>query len=377
MSDSKVNVPDTTSGTEAVRTFEVLVGAEQVHVQGVALVDPATGAARGPLTDAELRAAPVQVTGQAANGGGAAGNPVMVAGSNGGVVRNILVNAAGSVDCVVWNNVAVHGREGNGLPVSGNPILTAGSDGTNARTINTDTSGRQIVVGAAAAGAAMTGNPLLVAGSDGSVVRTLATSGSGILLVAGPSANGSPAVGDPVMISGSDGANARTLKTDNTGALTVGNSAKATYVGSIAGISNAGGPLISIEAGAAKTVRLRKVVIVNPGKQTTAGLRALRLSRTTTAGTVGAITPSPMQTTDAPFSGAVRVQNSGTEGAWMLSFPVFVPAAVGAFEPLVIDFDDVNKAPTIEPGTANGIVLMDPGAAGASDFAAYVVFTEE
>lgn len=46
-------------------------------------------------------------------------------------------------------NAQVVGAAANGAAVSGNPVLGSGSDGTNARTIRTDTSGNQIVVGAA------------------------------------------------------------------------------------------------------------------------------------------------------------------------------------------------------------------------------------
>lgn len=46
-------------------------------------------------------------------------------------------------------NAQVVGAAANGAVVSGNPVLGGGSDGTNARTIRTDTSGNQIVVGAA------------------------------------------------------------------------------------------------------------------------------------------------------------------------------------------------------------------------------------
>lgn len=56
--------------------------------------------------------------------------------------------------------VAVKGNAANGAAVSGNPNLVAGSDGTNARTISTDTSGRTVVVGAAAEGAAPAGSPV-------------------------------------------------------------------------------------------------------------------------------------------------------------------------------------------------------------------------
>lgn len=51
-----------------------------------------------------------------------------------------------------------------------------------------DASGRQIVIGAATSGSAVAGNPVLVGGSDGTNARTFATNSSGHVIVAGPGA---------------------------------------------------------------------------------------------------------------------------------------------------------------------------------------------
>lgn len=497
MSDSYINVPNQGVGAAKVKTFDVTdAQLNEVEIQGVALVDPATGAARGPLTDAELRAAPVQVTGQAANGGGAAGNPMMVAGSDSGIVRNVAVDSSGrmqtslndlavsgsisalngaveldlqgkSYAAVLWdirgtfggsynfegtvdgtNWVAVLGREPgdiirnfdrashsasgkvfvcaaagfakvriranpltsgtmiitgraaqapswqatSSIQVSGvvsegvsavnaSPISVAGkdADGTQ-RMLKTDTDGRQVVVGGAAIGSAIVGNPVVTAGRDyNGNARAFAMDLNGRIYISGEASPNGGVPGSALSVGGSDGSNFRVLRTDNTGALAVGNSAKATYVASIHSKANTSNVnVIAIEAGASKTVRICRVVIVNPGKQTTAGLRVLTLVRTIAAGAGGfLLTPARMQTTDAAFSGIVRESSGGTDGESLMSIPVFVPSALETFEPLVIDFEDVAKRPTIEPGTSNGITLKDPGASGASDFAAYVVFTEE
>jgi hypothetical protein len=50
------------------------------------------------------------------------------------------------------------------IPASTPGIMTMGSDGTNSRYMLVDSSGRQVVVGAAADGAAPSGNPVLMAG---------------------------------------------------------------------------------------------------------------------------------------------------------------------------------------------------------------------
>jgi hypothetical protein len=64
----------------------------------------------------------------------------------------------------------VNGQEmsvsnGSAIPAGTSALMIAGSDGTDSRFFTVDTSGRLIVVGAAAAGASPAGNPNLVAGS--------------------------------------------------------------------------------------------------------------------------------------------------------------------------------------------------------------------
>jgi hypothetical protein len=54
---------------------------------------------------------------------------------------------------------------GAAIPAGTSALMIAGSDGTNSRFLTLDTSGRQIVVGAAAANATPAGNPLYVGGS--------------------------------------------------------------------------------------------------------------------------------------------------------------------------------------------------------------------
>ena len=59
-----------------------------------------------------------------------------------------------------------------------------------------------------------------------------------------------------------------------------------------------------------------------------------------------------------------------------MEIPVYTPAAVGAFTPIIISWEeDPTKAPSIPSGTANGIALKDPGAAGGASFAAQIIFT--
>ncbi len=71
------------------------------------------------------------------------------------------------------NGNALAIQNATAIPASTPALMIAGSDGTNSRYITTDSSGRIIHVGAAAAGSATSGNPVLTAGSDGTSVRTL------------------------------------------------------------------------------------------------------------------------------------------------------------------------------------------------------------
>lgn len=202
--------------------------------------------------------------------------------------------------------------------------------------------------------------------------------------VVGAGGNGSAATGNPVLTAGSDGTAARTIKTTTAGSVSIQteNSVKATYIASVTALANtAASDIITIEAGTTKTVRIRKIVILNPGTATAAATRVLTLVRTTTAGTAGAIVPNPMDAADGAYSGLVRSKATGlgTAGVTLMSIPVFVPTGATAFTPVVIDFtmDGSAKAPTIAAGVTNGISLRDPGATGAAALAAYIEYTEE
>ena len=114
------------------------------------------------------------------------------------------------------------GAAAAGAAAAGAPVSVSGVDGGgDVRSLSTDTAGRQVMVGAAAAGAAVAGNPVLIAGSDGANAQSLAVDTSGRPTVVGAAANGAAVAGNPVLIAGSDGTNARALSTDATGRLNV------------------------------------------------------------------------------------------------------------------------------------------------------------
>lgn len=139
-----------------------------------------------------------------------------------------------------------------------------------------------------------------------------------------------------------------------------------------------------IESYAAAIVRLQRIIIWNPGIQTSGGIRVLQLLRTTTAGTGGVVVPAQFGTdaaaagVDAAYSGICRAKpTAGTETTVLMEIPIFVPTALAAFVPMVIDFSQIDamKAPAIPAGAANGMALKDPGAAGGASFSAEMIFT--
>jgi hypothetical protein len=92
------------------------------------------------------------------------------------------------------DTLKIGGLAADGAAVAGNPMLVAGTDGTNAQTVSVDTTGRQVVVGAAADGAAVSGNPVRIAGKDGSGnTQDLLLAATGQLLVS--------AIEDPVAVT--------------------------------------------------------------------------------------------------------------------------------------------------------------------------------
>lgn len=125
-------------------------------------------------------------------------------------------------------------------------------------------------------------------------------------------------------------------------------------------------------------VRIQRIEITAPGIQTAAGVRVLQVIRTTTVGTGSAVTPTVLDSADVAYPGIARAKpTAGTETTVLFEIPLFVPTAIAAFVPIIVDFSGVAdlKSPVIPTGVANGIALKDPGAAGGSGFAARIWFT--
>lgn len=120
---------------------------------------------------------------------------------------------SGSVSGVASNNVfiagsagtvAVEGEVADGASAASTPpVVAAGVDGSgNAQSVLTDTSGRQVVIGAGADGAALVGPPVLMAGQDGVNTQMIRTNSSGDQFVTGPALEGATASGAPVYAGG-------------------------------------------------------------------------------------------------------------------------------------------------------------------------------
>lgn len=183
---------------------------------------------------------------------------------------------------------------------------------------------------------------------------------------------------------GSTGAKA--LVTDATSAQTQGSSQKPTYaISTLTGAPAAANyVLLTLESGASKITRVRRVVVSNPGVGTAAAQLTFELIRTTAASSVGtAVTPALYDTSgaDAAFSGVARKDGATiTAGTQITTFSIFQPVTPTAnTAPFVYEFyGQISKALTLPAGITNGIALRCiNGNAGAAGFACSLEFTEE
>ncbi len=228
---------------------------------------------------------------------------------------------------------------------------------------------------------------------DGSVLRFKDPPPNGFALMAAAITTGFP---DLWLVEWTDdpadhiepGPSAPSLK----GGLSVAtaNSDRPTYVANFNLAPGAGVmDLVTLRMGG-KLARLRRIGIMNPGFQTTAGLVVLQLALGDgSMGTGGtALTCRSLEASDANANAQAYVGNQTTTAGLLSNpnyhaIPVWVPAAAGAFQPIVLDFGGqggVAKAPTagaLAPGGNNTLVLRHPGAAGSTGFAGFMEWTEE
>lgn len=105
-------------------------GGLKAHIQNSVAVT-------GPLTDTQLRATPVPVSGTVAVTGPLTDTQL----------RAAPVPISGTVTAAASGDYTVVGKGAAGAAVSGNPVLMAGSDGTNVRTLGVETNGSLKVTG--------------------------------------------------------------------------------------------------------------------------------------------------------------------------------------------------------------------------------------
>ena len=140
---------------------------------------------------------------------------------------------------------------------------------------------------------------------------------------------------------------------------------KATYSIATQGASAAAAnyPLAIIEAGPAKTFRLQRFVVNNPGYATIARNLTFAVVQQIAAGVGGTVTPNPIDTSDQPFSGIARAVGSTIAGSGTIiafgeiSVPAGTSQAVTA-APIVFNFEanQNEKPPTCysaPPATTN------------------------
>lgn len=169
---------------------------------------------------------------------------------------------------------------------------------------------------------------------------------------------------------------------------TIGDTAIPTFAASQANLSiTASTDVLVIEAGAVKTTIIKRIIVF-PGYATAAGVATLTVSRNTVAasaaGTLLTSATAQRFTTDAAFTGIMRVGAFTHAGTTTVATQILIPlptsasTTVGAAPPFVYDL--TNEGSTeglkIPPGVLNGVMFTHSGLAGGTGFYILVEFTE-
>ena len=130
-------------------------------------------------------------------------NGTDVVGLRGDASNNLYVNVnvALPAGTNLIGKVTAVGSAASGAAVAGNPVLVAGSDGTDARSLTTNTSGQLVVVGAGTAGSGSGGVVSIQGVASGTAVPitgtiTAVTSITNPVTVIGDAANGTVVAGN-------------------------------------------------------------------------------------------------------------------------------------------------------------------------------------
>lgn len=171
--------------------------------------------------------------------------------------------------------------------------------------------------------------------------------------------------------------------------MTSGNSNKQSFSYTLNSIAATTGTwnAFSIEQGgaASKTIYIKRFVIWNVGKFTTAQTTIVQMLRQTTAASTGdgAMTPLVHDTADTATAtgryGNVTSVTAGTTGAAADTFCFWSPTATATHQPIVIDLTNggMMKGVVIAKTNNAGILVRIIGAAGGSDISMSVQWTEE
>jgi hypothetical protein len=142
--------------------------------------------------------------------------------------------------------------------------------------------------------------------------------------------------------------------------------------------------LVSVLSATGTVTRLRRLIVTNPGNQTTGALVNLVVASVGSAlGSGGsAVTPVAVEPGDlkaSSYRSGDTTVAAGVASPVQYTVPIYVPTTLATAAPLVLEFGGpggmTTKCPT---ATATvGLVIRHPGAAGAASFSGFAEFTEE
>ena len=179
------------------------------------------------------------------------------------------------------------------------------------------------------------------------------------------------------------------LNVDAIGGLILGNSNKATFSASLFDVAptTTSWNAMTIEqpASPTKVIQIKRVIIWNPGKFTTAQTTVFSLIRTSTASSVGDAALAPLARDSADTvtatgrTGPTTTVTLGSTGVTAAQFGVYSPTAVAAASPVIIDLtnDGLTKGIVIPKTALAGVDVRIVGATGGTTVSFTVVWTEE
>lgn len=172
----------------------------------------------------------------------AAGNPVVSLETTSGVIGHIVSDSGSTT--VVTGTVVVQGTTG------GVAVAVSGQSGGTQVEIATDTTGREIMVGAAPNLSGNQGAPVRIGGTTASTTYDIVTDAQGRQVMVGATPSGGITQGAPVLIAGATGGNTYSLTADANGHFlshpplynTVWN---ATALGALVNVANSSGNVLA------------------------------------------------------------------------------------------------------------------------------------